>query len=50
MLPAKVQEVAEQLESIRNEVLSSLQDATQGEPKDIRASVEDYLSKTGKVC
>lgn len=49
LLPAKVQEVAEQLESIRNEVLNSLQDAPQGEPKDIRASVEDYLSKTGKA-
>ncbi|KJH72483.1 hypothetical protein [Aliterella atlantica] len=49
LLPAKVQEVAEQLESIRNEVLDSLQYAPQGESKDIRASVEDYLSKTGKA-
>lgn len=48
LLPAKVTEVAEQLESIRTEVLNSLQDAPQEETKDIRASVEDYLSKTGK--
>lgn len=48
LLPAKITEVAEQLESIRTEVLGSLQDAPQGETKDIRASVEDYLSKTGK--
>lgn len=49
LLPAKVEEVAEQLESIRTEVLNSIQDAPQGETKDIRASVEDYLSKTGKA-
>lgn len=48
LLPAKIEEVAEQLESIRTEVLGSLGDAPQGETKDIRASVEDYLSKTGK--
>ena len=49
LLPAKITEVAEQLESIRTEVLGSLQDAPQqGETKDIRASVEEYLSKTGK--
>ena len=48
LLPAKITEVAEQLESIRTEVLGSLQDAPQGETKDLRASVEEYLSKTGK--
>jgi hypothetical protein len=49
LLPAKITEVAEQLESIRTEVLGSLQDAPHhGETKDIRASVEEYLSKTGK--
>ncbi|MBA2747213.1 MAG: MFS transporter [Tatlockia sp.] len=48
LLPAKISEVAEQLESIRTEVLGSLQNAPQGEKKDIRASVEEYLSKTGK--
>ncbi len=49
LLPAKITEVSEQLESIRTEVLNSLQNAPQqGETKDIRASVEEYLSKTGK--
>ncbi len=48
LLPAKISEVAEQLESIRTEVLGSLQNAPQGETKDLRASVEEYLSKTGK--
>jgi len=48
LLPAKIEEVAEQLESIRTEVLGSLGNVPQGETKDIRASVEDYLSKTGK--
>ncbi|MBW4664327.1 MAG: MFS transporter [Chroococcus sp. CMT-3BRIN-NPC107] len=48
LLPAKIAEVAEQLESIRSEVLGSLEDAPQAETTDIRASVADYLSKTGK--
>jgi hypothetical protein len=48
LLPAKIEEVAEQLESIRTEVLGSLGDVPQGEAKDIRATVENYLSKTGK--
>ncbi|WP_009631394.1 hypothetical protein [Synechocystis sp. PCC 7509] len=48
LLPAKITEVAEQLESIRTEVLGSLGDVPQGETKDIRASVENYLSNTGK--
>ena len=49
LLPEKITEVAEQVESIRMEVLSTVQGAeSEGQSQDLRSRVEDYLRSTGK--
>ena len=49
LLPEKVSELAEQLESIRKEVLSTVEtNQSQAQSQDIRSRVENYLSSTGK--
>lgn len=49
LLPDKITEVAEQLESIRMEVLSSVQNTeSQERSQDLRSRVENYLRSTGK--
>lgn len=47
--PDQVTEVAEQLESIRMEVLNTVRDAeSQAQSQDLRSRVENYLRSTGK--
>ncbi len=49
LLPDRITEVAEQLEGMRIEVLSSVQNTeSQERSQDIRSRVENYLSSTGK--
>ena len=49
LLPEKSAELAEQLESIRAEVLSTVQGAeSQEQSQDLRSRVENYLGSTGK--
>ena len=49
LLPEKIAEVADQLESIRMEVLSTVQTAeSETQSQDLRSRVENYLRSTGK--
>jgi hypothetical protein len=49
LLPDKINELAEQLESIRMEVFNNVQGAeSQGRSQDVRSRVENYLRSTGK--
>ena len=49
LLPNKIAEVAEQLEGIRTEVLSTVSAAeSQSQSQDLRSRVEDYLRSTNK--
>ena len=49
LLPERIAELAEQLESIRAEVLSTVQGAeSQEQSQDLRSRVENYLGSTGK--
>lgn len=49
LLPDQVTEVAEQLEGIRQEVLSSVENAaSEAQSQDLRSRVENYLRSTGK--
>lgn len=49
LLPEKINELADQLESIRTEVFNNVQGAeSQGRSQDVRSRVENYLRSTGK--
>jgi len=49
LLPDKIAEVADQLENIRMEVLSTVAAAeSEGQSQDLRSRVENYLRSTGK--
>ncbi|MUL36720.1 hypothetical protein [Gloeocapsopsis dulcis] len=49
LLESQVNDIAEQLESIRTEVLSTVQQSeSQEQSDDLRSRVENYLSSTGK--
>jgi len=49
LLPAQVTDIADQLEEIRMEVLSTVQNAeSQQHSQDLRSGVENYLRSTGK--
>lgn len=49
LLPDRITEVAEQLEGIRMEVLSSVQASeSEAQSQDVRSRVENYLRSTGK--
>ena len=49
LLPNKIAEIADQLESIRMEVLTTVQGAeSQAQSQDLRSRVENYLRSTGK--
>jgi len=49
LLPAQITDIAEQVEGIRTEVLSTVQTSdSQAQSQDLRSRVENYLRSTGK--